>query len=283
MAWQILALAAVSMFTTLNLIQRVLAVESKNERATAVAFNLAAGLIATIFFLVTQSYKDFTLPTDYRAYIAMLSAVFFYAMFERGRFHAARLLEASVLTTVMNVSAVIAFIGSIFLYSEEVTSNKLLGSLFILCALLIVSWNRTPTRASKKGIINALIVGTMLGLGWMLDKLGAQYFNPQTYSIIVWTFPIILIYLPHVSFADIKTEFVTASWRLWLIALLNVVAYFLMLKSLDIADATSVIPLMQTSTLFTILLGIIILKERDRIFTKILAGILAICGVYLLV
>ena len=219
MAWQILAFSAVILFTALNLLQRVLAVECKNARAMSVVFNLVAGILAVILFFATGSHKAFVIPTDYRAFLGLGAAALFYALFERGRFQAAKLLDASVLTTVSNISVPVAFIGALFLYSETLTTQKILGSGLILLALILVSYNRTKQKYSQKGIIIALLISVSLGLAWMLDKLGAQYFNPNSYSILIWTIPIIFIYLPYVKFKDLKTEFVGAPWKIFILAL----------------------------------------------------------------
>lgn len=283
MSWVLLALGSVAFFTSLNLLQRVLAVDSKHPRAMAILFNAIAALIALLIFAITGSYKNFVLPTDPKAWIALLLASFFYAMFERGRFLAAKLLDASVLTTIVNISVLVAFVGALLLYSEPLTTHKLLGGVLIIGALFLVSYNDKMKKSSKEGILVAVAISIMLGLGWMLDKLGAQHFNASTYNIFVWTIPIIFIYLPRIRFDVIKEELRLATWKIFVLAGLNVVGYLMQLKALETAEATRVIPIVQTSTLFTIMLGIVLLKEREHIPRKIIAGLMAISGAYFLI
>jgi len=283
MSWTILAFSSVIFFTSLNLLQKVLAVDSKNPRAMAVLFNSIAASIALLIFAFTGAFKNFVLPTSPKAWIALIIATFCYAMFERGRFIAAKLLDASILTIIGNISVLIAFVGALFLYSETLTTYKLLGGSLIIGALFLVSMNNKTKKSSKKGVLVAVAISVMLGLGWMLDKLGTQYFNASTYSIFVWTVPIVFIYFPHIKFDAIKTELKLASWKIFLLAGLNVVGYLMQLKALEIAEATRVIPIMQTSTLFTILLGIVLLKERGHIPRKIVAGLMVVLGVYFLI
>jgi drug/metabolite transporter (DMT)-like permease len=239
--------------------------------------------LAILAFFVTGSYQDFHIPTDYRAFISVGFAVFFYGMFERNRFHAAKLLEASVLTIITNISAVVAFIGAAILYSEPITSEKLVGSLLILISLFMATYDKSIKNTSKKGILIGIFISIMLGFAWMLDKNGTMYFNSETYSIFVWVFPLILICFPKISIAEVKLEFKGASWRIWLLALLNVVGYIMQLKAFSTAEATTVIPILQISTLLTVILGMIFLKERDRVVVKLSAGILAVAGTAFLV
>jgi len=283
MSWTALAFSSVVFFTSLNLLQRVLAVDSKHPRAMAVLFNGIAALIALLIFALTGSHKNFVLPTAPQAWIALLIATFCYGMFERWRFLAAKLLDASVLTTIVNISVLIAFIGALFLYSEPLTVQKLLGGVLIVGALFLVSINNKAKKSSKKGVLVAVAISIVLGLGWMLDKLGTQYFNASTYNIFIWAVPVIFIYFPHIKLDIIKTELKLASWKIFVLAGLNVVGYLMQLKALETAEATRVIPIVQTSTLFTILMGIIILKEREHIPRKIIAGLMAISGAYFLI
>jgi len=283
MSWTILALGSVAFFTSLNLLQRVLAVDSKNARAMAILFNAIAALIALSIFTLTGSYRDFVLPTAPQAWIALLVASFCYGMFERGRFIAAKLLDASVLTTITNISVLVAFVGALFLYSESLTIHKLLGGVLIIGALFLVSYTDKAKKSSKEGILIAVAISIMLGLGWMLDKLGAQYFNASTYNIFVWTIPIIFIYLPPIRLSVIREELKLSTWKVFVLAGLNVVGYLMQLKALETAEATRVIPIVQTSTLFTILMGIVLLKEREHIPRKIIAGLMAISGAYFLI
>ncbi|MBU0708957.1 DMT family transporter [Patescibacteria group bacterium] len=283
MSWIFLAFGSVIFFTTLNLLQRVLALDSKNPRAMAIVFNSIAALIALLIFTLTGAFRDFVIPSSPKAWIALLIASFCYAMFERGRFIAAKLLDASVLTTIMNIAVLVAFVGAIFFYSEPLTTNKLLGGALIIGALFLVSINNKTKKSSREGVIVAVVISIMLGLGWMLDKLGTQFFNASTYNIFVWTIPIIFIYFPHIKLQKIKMELKMASWKVFALAGLNVVGYLMQLKALETAEVTRVIPIVQTSTLFTILLGIILLKEREHIPRKIVAGLMAIAGAFFLI
>ena len=60
------------------------------------------------------------------------------------------------------------------------------------------------------------------------------------------------------------------------------VALFAILKALEIGDATRVIPTVQTSTLLAIILGILLLGEKEHALQKVSAGVIALLGVYFL-
>jgi len=283
MTWGFFAVSSIFFFTGLALLQRKIAVNSNNARAMAVIFNLSAFIIALIIFFIGGSYKNISFPKHLEPYIFLLVASFCYGMYERGRFMVAKLLDASVFSTILNTSVLVAFIGSFFLYNEALTLRKIVGGILIIFALFLISFGKKIKGQSKKGIGLGILISVIIGIAWMLDKKGTQFFNADTYNILVWLIPIFFIVFPYIKLREIKEEFKLGSWKIILLAGINVAGYYLQLKALEIADATKVIPIVQTSTLLTVFLGILILKEKKNILRKIIAGLITIMGVYLLV
>ena len=276
--------SSIAFFTALALLQRKIAVDSKYPRATSVVFNIWGGLIAIILFLVTGAYKNISLPTAPSAWFIMIFAFAMYAMYERGRFWAAKLLDASILAIISNFGLAVAFIGSIFLYSESFSMVKIVGTLLIIVSLLLVTLvKKIDQKISVKGVVIAIIIYTFLGIGWMLDKKGALLFNPNVYTLFGWIIPIFLIYFPYVKTKELVHEAKLGSWRIILLAGLNVVGYYLQLRALTLGEATKVIPLVQTFTLATVVLGILILGEKQYLWRKVIAAVIGLGGAYLLV
>jgi drug/metabolite transporter (DMT)-like permease len=283
MSWIIFAFGSVLFFTALNLLQRLIAVKGENPRAMAILFNGSAAIISLVITFLTGGFKFFVFPADPAAWGVVTIAALGYAIYERGRFTAAKLLDASVFATISNISVLVAFAGSLFLYAETMAVSKLLGGILIIGSLFLVSAGNKQKRVSQKGMVIGIIISIALGLAWMLDKSGVGYFNAITYNILMWTIPTLFIYLPGMKPEVIKKEFKLVSWKIFVLAGMNVAGYLMQLKAMETAEATRVIPIVQTSTLFTVLLGIIWLKEKENIYKKIIAGIMAVAGVYFLV
>lgn len=279
MSWVALAWTSVFLFTIFNLLQRVIAVDTKNARTASFVFNLTAGVISIFIFMVSGKLGNITLPSQKEAWIYLLIALFFYGMSERLRFTAAKLLDASVFSTITNISIPIAFIGSIFLYQETITLYKILGTIIILAALTLVSFEKNK-QLSARGVAITIVYSVCLALAWMLDKKGALYFSPVIYSVFVWVFPLIVIFLPYIKPGDIWKEYKLSSWKTILLSTVCVAGYLMQLNAVTQTEASRVIPIVQTSTLTTIIAGTIILKERRNIAKKIIAGILAVAGVF---
>lgn len=281
MTWLYLSLGAAVCYTCLSILSRIVSVDSKNPRALALAFNLVSIAMAVLLIFFTGAYKNFSFPMRTDAWVYFFIAAFFYGIFERLRFDATKLLDASTYSIISNSTIVVAFVLSIFLYQETLTFSKILGFCLILISLFLVI-ERRKTKVSAKGIIIGLITSITVGIGMGLDKKGVIFFNPEIYNLILWTVPFVIIYFPGMQFKKIMVEFKQFSWKIVLLSLFNSVGYYLGLKAFLLADATKVIPIMQLSTIMTVIAGILFLNERSHVSKKILAGIIAVAGVFLL-
>lgn len=281
MTWLYLSLGVAVCYACLNIFSRIVSVKSKNPRALSIAFNLVSSVMALILILLTGAYKNLSLPNQTDAWIYFAVAAFFYGIFERLRFLATKMLDASIYSIIGNTTVIIAFTISLFLYKETLTLSKLAGSFLILLSLLMVI-ERKKSMISFKGFLVGLTASVAAGIAMALDKKGATFFNPEIYNLLLWVAPLIILYVPSIKFSEIKDQFKIFSWKIYLLSFFNFVGFYLGLKAFILADATKVIPVMQLSTLMTVIAGIFFLKEKNNIFKKIIAGVIAAVGVFLL-
>lgn len=281
MTWLYFSLGTAIGYTCLNILSRTVSVKSKNPRALSIAFNTVSILMAIILFLLTGSYKNFSFPIEREAWIYFFIAVFFYGAFERLRFYASKYLDASVYSIISTITIVMAFIFSLFLYREVLTLAKLIGFIFILLAIFLIS-EKKKSKVSAKGLFYGIATSVCIGIAMSLDKKGATFFSPNVYNLLVWIGPFIILWFPGIKITEVKQQFQKFSWKIVLLSFFNFVAYFLGLKAFVLAEATKVIPVMQLSTIMTVIAGIFILNEKNNLFKKIIAGIIAVIGVFLL-
>jgi len=284
MSWIIYIFLSIILFTTMQLLSRVLSVKSKNVRAFTVVFNLISAGFALLIFLASGGIKNFHLPTNYFAYLFLFGGVIAYGLFERLRFKASKLVEASLLSLFSPISLVTAFIISSLIYQENLTLTKIISLVLIFVAIVMVTYNKKVKNLTKEGIKVAVATSVIVGIAMSFDKAGASNFNSETYSIFLWLLPLIIIYFfPRVKTKDILDEAKLANWKILVLSISNVVAYYLMLKAFTLADATKVILISELTMILTVIGGIIFLKERKNVWVKILASLLAFAGVTLLV
>lgn len=284
MTWFYFSLISAVGYALVSLLSRVIAVESDHPRELSVVFNLISGMIALVIFFVSSGYVNFNLPKDPQAYIYLFVILLFYGLYERFRFKTSKYLEVSTQGTLNNIFIVVAFVIALFIYSEVITADKIFGFIFVLVGILLVTVNKSK-KINSMGLFYGVLANVSVGIAWSLDKKGISYFNPDLYNLLVWVAPIIVIsFFPLIKLSVVKKIIRKDFKQISLISFLNVGAYLFNLKALVVGgEVTKVISIVQTSTIITIILGIIFLKEREHIVKKTVAGLIAIIGVFLLV
>ncbi|MFA6513292.1 MAG: EamA family transporter [Patescibacteria group bacterium] len=142
--------------------------------------------------------------------------------------------------------------------------------------------DKKKSKVSIRGVLVGLTACIAVGIAAGLDKKGAIYFSPEIYNLLLWVVPLIVLYFPGIKIKEIIDQFKKFSWKIVLLAFFNFVGYYLGLKAFLLADATRVLPIIQLSTIMTVIIGILFLNEKNHMSKKILAGIIAVVGVFLL-
>lgn len=281
MNWLYLTLSAAAIFTFWNLAIRVLSLKSKNERAFAFAYNLWGALFGALFFLLLPKSSTQEVNLTAIGVVLLLIAVLFYGGFERLQFIARKAIDASTLAILFRLTPAVTFIVSILFLHEGITVQKLIGMLLVLSASILVVRKSAKIQLNRP-FFYAIVCTIFLGLAYVFDKSATRFFPAELYTLLIWILPVIVIYFPYIPFKDIKTEFRVGSWKMTLLAFLNVLGYYIQLQALRLADASQVIPIVSTNAVFVVLGGIFILKETQNIGRKIVAVLLAFIGVILL-
>lgn len=280
MLWFYLALSTAVLSATFNLLSRKLAVKSISPRAFSFVFNFWAAIFAGIIFLFQT--KNFQISSFIIVGLIILS-VALYGLFERLQFFARKQIEASNITILFRISPIITFIGSIFVFNEILTFNKLIGFIFIIIASFLVTYRKETKFSLNKPFLIVAVCAIALGLSRIVDKgVVNTGFSVDFYNFILWVGPLLFIYLPYIPRKELKGEMIVGSWKIPLTALINVAVLYTQLYALSLADASLVIPVISASTVLTVIGGIVFLNERENILKKILAAITVFIGIILI-
>lgn len=279
MDWFVYAILATGLFTAYSLLSRALAVKTINPRAFAVIYNAAVALIAVLFILLNPSeIKEVPLNILILTVLAMLN----WGVFGRMEFITRKMVEASTLTIIFRLAYVITFVFSISLFKENVTAQKILALLLIVAANILIFYRGKRLKFSKNLAI-PLLTATALGLGWLFDKKVSSYYPLYFYVFMSFGFPSIFSYLtPPLPKAALVTEIKNTSWKIFLLALVNFLAYYIFLKAINMGEVSRVILITSFSQIFTIILGVWLFREREMLKEKIIAGVLVLGSIILL-
>ncbi|KKR18316.1 MAG: hypothetical protein UU65_C0002G0249 [candidate division CPR2 bacterium GW2011_GWC1_41_48] len=281
MNWLFLSLLTAFSFAATNLVMRVLSVNSENPRAFSFVANLWGACLAILIFFSLPHKSQITASKNIILLIILASII--YGIVDRVQFYARKHIEASTFAILFRTTLIITFLSSIIFLKEPFTLNKLMGTLLVLVASILVSYKNSKIVIEKKYLLLTLLCSTALGFGWIINKMVMNSgFSPLFFNVILWAGVLPIIYLPSIPLKDLKRELSLGSWKLPLLAVISATGTYAQLIALTLADASKVIPVSSTSTVLTVLGGVILLKERTNLTKKLIAGGIAFLGVILL-
>jgi drug/metabolite transporter (DMT)-like permease len=243
-------------------------------------FNAYSSLIALALFSFEKWWFN---PVPLYVWGLLLLSIILYTVFEGTHFYGRKYVDASTASILFRLNTVISVLASFIILKEPVTLNKILATVLIVFGTYLVTVKNLSLKMNK-GVIYIFIATLALGLVRPVDKTAAIYFSPPLYTFLIYAGPTFLMPLfPRIiKFQELKQEIMLGRWLIPLLGLINIFEYYFMLKAYALADASLVVPIVSLSTVFTVIVGIIFLGERDNVVKKIIAGILAFIGLLLI-
>jgi len=266
---------------TISKIVQKLALRNDEVDSTAFTalFMFTVGVISTPFLL----FEQVVFSLDIRAWAAVLSSGILYSACMALFFHALKLIEISQVETVATTRSIWAmFLGVIF-FQEALSLSKFIGVLLVFFGLAVIYWEKGKFQGFRKPHLYTLAYAFLISCAYALDKYALYYFSVVMYQVIIYIIPsfIIVIFRP----GTIKKiqPLVKAQKSTWLILLcccFQMVSTLALYRAYQVGGEYSVVgPLTQLTTVLTIIIGIIFLKERWQLKRKIIGISLAIIGV----
>ncbi|GAB6152624.1 hypothetical protein JCM17380_13740 [Desulfosporosinus burensis] len=214
--------------------------------------------------------------------IVLLSSVLYTACMAL-YYHALKGTEVSQVETIATTRSIWFMILGIFLLGEKVNLSNFLGIALIFGGLIIIYWNKGSFKGFGKPHLYTLIYALLITSAYALDKIALNSFSVVLYQVIVYIIPGIftVMFMPR-TFGKLK--YLLKPQKNTLVILLSAVLQMISTLALYAAykyggELSVVGPLAQTSTVLTILVGIVLLKERWNMKRKIIGVILSLAGV----
>jgi len=279
MTWFFYALTTAVLFSAWSLLSRILSVKSENPRAFSVVYNiLAAGCALLLLAFHPQAFR----PLPVGAVIVSILALLIWSVYGRTEFYATKYVEASTLSILSRVAPLVTFSVSILVFRESATAVKIVAAGLIMGGNVLAVYQKGGARITR-GVGYALITATAAGLGWVCDKYLVTFYPLALYAALSYAAPNFLVALfPPLPKGAIGKELRRGSWKILILAGCAVGGYFFQLKAFLVGEASRVILVTSTSSVLTILLGIILLGETNNLKRKILAGLLVFIGIVLM-
>lgn len=290
MTWIVLITFSIFFGSVSSLLQRILV---RAERSDTYSYSALTQLIsAFVCFLLAlllgrNSIPEFSIIIESHVYLFILLSSSLYAINAIFCFKALQSIEVSKFSILYATRAVVTIIiASIFL-KESLNVIQLLGSGMILFSILFL--NTTSTRdlfRFGKGELYTLTAALAFGIATVSDKYIIEWFDYIPYLTLDFLLPAIIL-------IAIKPKVVQEFRKLLVLKTLPTILLFSTLYALgaltffgamDASDNTSLVSSIgQVTTIVTVIMGVVLLKERKDLLKKIIAGVTSVIGLILLI
>lgn len=281
MSWQLLVGISVLTYSLSILLQRILLKEEKSDPvAYSIVFQIITGLMVGVFAII----RGFSVPNLLPILPNLILMILFYGAGNIFIFRALKHLEASDFTIIFASRTLWTIVAAIFFLKESFNINQFFGTILILISIFIVT-GKAKILSLDKGHIYALAGAVAFGLAFANDAFILRIFDVPSYLFIAFILPAIVVWLFNPG-ATKKMKPLLKGKTLQKLGVLTIL-YAVSAVSIFLAyqigrNAAQIAPLNQTSTIVTVIFGIIFLKERADLFKKLLGSVISFIGVLLL-
>lgn len=269
---------AIGFTVAFNVISRISLSTTKHEYAYTILWQLFCALLAPLFL----PFDRFSISISPHVLLLFALSVALWALVDAFLFSAFKYEEASVLSAIFPLNFVFTFVVSVVFFKAGIKPMIVVGFLIIMAASLLVGVYHTRLRPSK-GIVFALLYSFFLGVALGLNSEVVKSFSIPPYMFAAFLFPAavnLLVFLrPNV--AELRYELKVQWKKILLNAAVMDASFFFLLKAFQLGNVPQVVALSASSTLLTVLAGIVILREDKHRTLKVVAAGLATLGVVL--
>jgi len=193
--------------------------------------------------------------------------------------------QVAIAGTISAAYPALTVIGALVLLSENLTTMQAVGVVVIIGGVVALSYERNPSAAhaiDKRSLFFAILAFVLWGLWSLTSKMAIDKVGPGNifgfYIISSLTAPVAYAWLRRVRPIDsIKAKPRPSAWAFGAVGLaLNVIGAWAFSFALETGSASLVVPISSAYPLVTIVLAVMLLREKiDLVHMTALAGVVA--------
>lgn len=283
MSWQLLVGLSVLLFSFNGLFHRTLMKEENSDPiAQTIAFYGLGGIMALAITFFRGGFH-------YQIPLSEIPLFFLFTIFATAApvlaFKTLKLIGASE-NSILSASTRLWAVFGAFIFLHEVFSvQKVIGTVIILTGIVIAQWKKEKF-VFNNGTLFALLAAFAYAVTEIISFYILRNFDVPSFSVYSCFLPVIalLIVMPK-SFK--KLSFYRKPKRAINISIVSIndtVGTILLFFAYQVGrNAAQIGPLMATQTILAVILGILILKERENMHNKMLGAIVVVAGVMLVI
>ena len=283
MSWQLLIGISVILYSVSVLLQRLLLKDDKSESISfSIFFQIGVAAVTAILVFIMQG--SIPLPDFSNISWSVLAMTALYALANIFIFKALKSTEASRFTVIFASKTLFAALGASLLFREVLTPIQWVGAILIILGIVIISMKKFDKKLNM-GDLFALLAAILFGLANTNDRFLVKFFDPYTYVIIGFLLPgfaIALMYPKKLILLKtyIRKNFLYKMALLCLLYGLSAVTFFAALQITP--NSSQLFSINAFGAIITVILSILILKERDHMAKKIIGALISVAGLLLI-
>ena len=254
------------------------------KNASAHSFAMFTNVISALFFIpIALSNISFT--NNGRAWLALIIASSLWAAAALMSAISVKETHASIRAPLNQLKLLWSLLFSALILKEVVGLPHLIGGFIIFIGLSILLYHPEYKFGSLKdsGVRWTFISAVMSAAVAIADKYTLNFFSVELYGFIVFMIPSIILFF----FTPNQGEDMRHLWKNYkkdivLFSALMVITYYAVLKIYSLIPVSIAYPVLQLSTLVTVIGGIFILKEKEHLWQKMIATTIVIIGAIIL-
>jgi len=278
MIWLIFALVSALASSIQSLIHRFIML-TEEPYSYALVENLLTALI-----FVPVLILEFSFPNSYFAWFLVLVSSLLWVFIAVISMKAYKYTKVSLKAPLSQSRVIFALLFAILFLSEAIVLEKIIGIALIFAALTLLTYKKERKFGQLKdiGVQFTILSAFLSALVAIIDKKSMAYFTPGTFGFLVYFIPaLILIAFGKKYYKGVKQIVETKYKFLAALVILGFFFYYFKLRAYQLADVGQVFPIVRLSTLFTVVGGVVFLKERDQIVKKIVLTLIILVGIIL--
>lgn len=237
--------------------------------------------VRTVFFLILVLRQPLpSLSLQNIGALALLGITELFSVYVFMKMHA--LTELSISSIISRLRIIWSPLLAWLLVGERLTMPEYIGIVIIFLGLAVVT---SPKQIrTDRGIHIALLFSFSSALLSIVLKWTGGIANTE---VIIVSQSIVPLFILPICMKNATKRIVkigkTNLFHTLVGGAFNVASSYLLVEALRVADASKVVGLYQAMTLFSVLFGIFILKEKEKLLAKIIGSLIVITGIMLMV
>jgi len=282
MPWQLLVGLSILLYSINGLFHRVLMKdELSNPYAQTVVFNALVGIFAFVVLLFRGGIHSFF---SFDQLVLFFPMVCITTVATLCAFKGIKLIEVSEYTILLTTSRLWLIGGALLFLHEAFSTQKLIGGIAILLGVSIAQW-RKQRFVFNKGALYVLIAAFLYASSEIISFYILRSFD--AISLVVYTCLLTTIALVVIRPGTIKKlSFYFQPKRagnIIVVSINDTIATLFMYLAYQVGrNALQIGPLMATQTIVTVLLALVILREKDNMFQKVIGAVTVVIGTIIL-